>query len=108
MASERPEHGDSDPASGEVERDIDNWMCGNCMGRLQNGPYESCPDCGSEDVVPRRKWVVVKRDTVEASADDINPTLAGNKFSHGTVIQIYDADTGDKVWDIDEGWINDE
>jgi hypothetical protein len=94
--------------NGEVERDVDEWMCKNCMRRLLDGPYESCPDCDCENVVPMRKWVVVKRDTIEATADHLNPTLASNSFGHGTVIQIYDADTGDKVWDIDEGWLNDE
>ena len=92
----------------EIERDIEHWMCEDCFRRLHDGPYESCPDCDCENVVPMRKWVVIRRDTMRSDADSLNPLLAWNETGDGEVIQIHDADTGEQVWDIDEGWVDDE
>jgi len=94
----------SDRPTGEVNRDIDKWGCEDCFRVLRDGPYESCPDCGSEDVVPRRKFVVVSKKTIEVAANNLNPTLAHNHNGDGnSVVQIYDHDTGDKIWQQGEG-----
>jgi RNA polymerase subunit RPABC4/transcription elongation factor Spt4 len=100
---------ESTDESDDVQRDIDEWECKNCMRRLTEGPYDECPDCGSKEVVPHRKFIVVTQKTISADAEELNTTLALNQPGDDhRVLQLHDADTGEKIWDKETGWIGNE
>lgn len=87
----------------DVDRDVDEWVCRDCMRILEDGPYDVCPDCESDDVQARRKFVVVTTATIEVPAEELNLTFAANQArgNDDRIVAIYDKDTGEQIYDVE-------
>lgn len=89
------------PTANSGDRDVEKWGCGDCMRILEDGPYDTCPDCDSENVKAWRKFVVVTASTIEVPAEDLNLTYAANQARGNAdrIVAIYDKDTGEQIYD---------